>query len=206
MKSSLVLGMGVVLSLGVTACGSGNNGPALVNDKTMAQCPSPDTVQCGYGCVAATTTCCNSKQYSPEWDIGTFECPGTTVAQCVANTGSCGALPAGGASQYCCSTQGSFGSIDCKGGTVACNQNCVPFGSKCCSMIDPTNCGTVGGAKPPSGGNGCTFTEQQCCAGSPGISAVECAVDNAYIQSCGCPTGTTKGGASGPSLTWCICP
>jgi hypothetical protein len=82
----------------------------------------------------------------------------------------------------------------------------VPFGSKCCSMIDPTNCGTVGGAKPPSGGNGCTFTEQQCCAGSPGISAVECAVDNAYIQSCGCPTGTTKGGASGPSLTWCICP
>ena len=53
------------------------------------------------------------------------------------------------------------------------------------------------------GGDNCTYTKEQCC---PGIQALECAVDNAYIQDCGCPPGTTNGGASGPNNTWCICP
>jgi len=201
MKNCLLLGIGLVLLLNVTTCGSNNSDLARANGKTMAQCPSPDTVQCGYGCIAATITCCNSKQYSTEWDIGTFECPGTTIAQCVSNTtGSCGT------SQYCCSTNGSFNSVDCKDGTVVCNQNCVPVGSKCCSMTDPTNCGTVGGVKPPSGGTDCTvFTALKCC---PEGSGFGCSIDTSYVQTCGCPAGTTNGGANPQypeTITDCIC-
>jgi hypothetical protein len=65
---------------------------------------------------------------------------------------------------------------------------------------------TIMSADGASGGGSCTFTETDCCAGSPGIQAIECAVDNTYYQDCGCPGNTQFGGAADPNNTWCICP
>jgi hypothetical protein len=59
----------------------------------------------------------------------------------------------------------------------------------------------------PGGGpsNTCTFTKADCCAGSPGIQAIQCAVDTTYIQACRCPAGTTTGRVNADGTTWCIC-
>ena len=48
-----------------------------------------------------------------------------------------------------------------------------------------------------------SFTAQDCCAGSPGISAVAC-----YVSTpCGCPLGTTEsGGVRADGTTMCMCP
>ena len=76
-----------------------------------------------------------------------------------------------------------------------------PCGNMACIASSACTGGGVGGT--PST---CTFTKAACCDGSPGISAVQCAVYTTYVQQCGCPTGTTKGGANSDGTTWCICP
>lgn len=47
-----------------------------------------------------------------------------------------------------------------------------------------------------------SFTKEDCCAGSQGISAVACYV----APPCGCPTGTDGNGVQGDGTTMCLCP
>lgn len=153
-------------------------------------CPT-GTKQCGYGCLVLSALCCNSTEYSSEWDQGTFECPGAGVSTCVPNTnGSCKGT-VGDTSTYCCSTNSNVGSLDCKNGTVVCNQNCVPVGSKCCSLTNPTNCGTVGGVP--------TSNEKYSCSGN------SCVVDpNGTYTSSNCNNACSGGGQYCYSNSACI--
>jgi hypothetical protein len=123
----------------------------------MPDCPS-GTYQCGYGCLSLTARCCTSQTDQSSWGEGTSECPGAQVSSCNPNpSGACtGTVGTSGgpmaASEYCCSANGNAGSLDCTGGMVVCNLMCVPVGSTCCSLTNPSNCGNLGGVAQSSGG------------------------------------------------------
>jgi len=173
--------------------------------RTMAtDCPG-GTYQCGYGCLSLSARCCTPQGDESTWDQGTSECPGAMVSSCNPNpSGSCTGSVSGTsanpmpASTYCCSTNSDVGSLDCTDGTVVCNLTCVPFGSTCCSLTDPSECGTVGGVLESGSGSGedsgggggpCSITYAQCCSGNAGNQCVP-DLGGCPNSTSSCPSGT----------------
>lgn len=154
------------------------------SQKTQPNCPT-GTYQCGYGCLANSSRCCNSSDGS-DWNDGTFECPNGQLSTCTPNTGgNCkGAVSSTSTSRYCCSTNSDVGSLDCTDGTVVCNMNCVPVGAVCCSLQNPSNCGTVGGVVESS--NTGSSGDQYCYSTSNCIPSV-------MSNTCECQGATTPG-------------
>jgi hypothetical protein len=160
-----------------------------------AACSDGSCCAAGYDCVCigcmptGSTDCCNP-MYA---ELDGYYCPAGTICASSANGDVvCNKPPK---CEYTYSNWSACGSDNTETRTVISSSPADCVGTPALSK----GCG--GG-----GGNCGSFTEQQCCAGGAGISAVSCAVDNTYIQACGCPAGTRNGGADSPTLTWCICP
>jgi DNA-binding beta-propeller fold protein YncE len=177
---------------GSTDCGNGHHCSGEMTTCSQTQtavgnCRPDGSVDCGNGSYCATGTTCVQSAYG----LTLCHNEGNTVCS---DDSTC---PSG----YDCASSGCMesGRVDCGNG-YSCPSETICDGLE---AGDETVCNEIS-----NGGNGgnCSFTLQQCCAGSPGIAAVSCAVDTIYIQACGCPAGTVNGGVAGPNTTWCICP
>jgi hypothetical protein len=184
---------------GSSDCG---NGGSASSQRSMPSCPG-GTYQCGYGCLSLSALCCTPQGDESTWDQGTSECPSMKLSSCNANPGgSCTGTVSGTvnpmpASAYCCSTNSDVGSLDCTDGTVVCNLMCIAVGSACCSLTNPSECGTVGGVMQSGGGGGSTCTGQTGTGTDDGETGT--CDGMSPTNACGACSCTANGTCNGPS-------